>query len=490
MVPPSQSINAWIETNLFQDFATMPTGQGIVNSSIKQINGSKTELKEKFSKRRVTRSMTQRANDSVSYSDSSMITTQYTVDKKDDNINITEPMDDLEEQTAAAQVLQVLRFANVPGDSSPDSSDTSSPSHTRIVDNLVENSSIITLDNNSTSYDLHEWNSEEDELLRNGVNNLGYGNWREIATTIPGRTEDQCKERWDIITLREIRDDPGLNHTYFDPDWGTIAQLDTDTTSTTGTHEGISIDWSGVVNTALLPIALPNNKEVPEENTSPKSLTNKHSRNDNIESFITKDTNVEKIEALNETEISADLLITAMDENPEFFYHSTSNDYPEVSYTAGSETFFISDQTTNISTRSTKVEDPNETNMHQIKRRRSSIPDKNLCRNSPSSNTDDKTSQLGYACLYPHCNKSFARLYNLKSHQRTHSTDRPFKCSSCETAFARNHDLKRHQKIHENTKPYKCLGCKKLFSRLDALKRHKHNPKSRELCHETEVATA
>ncbi|CAG8619239.1 19754_t:CDS:2, partial [Cetraspora pellucida] len=341
--------------------------------------------------------------------------------------------------TAAAQVLQVLRFANVPGDSSPeslDSSNTSSPSRTHIVDKLTENSSIVTLDNNQTSYD------------------------------------------------------PGLNHTYFDPDWGTIVQLDTDT-STTGTHEGISIDWSGVVNTTLLPIAFPNNKGNPEENPSPspKSLTNKHSGDDSIESFITKDTN-EKIEALNEAEISADLLITAMDENPEFFYHSTSNDYSEVSYTAGSEAFFISDETANISTRSTKVEDTNETNTHQIKRRRTSISDKSLCRNSPSLNMDGKTSQLGYACLYPHCNKSFARLYNLKSHQRTHSTDRPFKCSSCETAFARNHDLKRHQKIHENTKPYKCLGCKKLFSRLDALKRHKQNPKSRELCHETEVATA
>jgi uncharacterized Zn-finger protein len=92
-----------------------------------------------------------------------------------------------------------------------------------------------------------------------------------------------------------------------------------------------------------------------------------------------------------------------------------------------------------------------------------------------------------YPCLHPSCSKTFTRLYNLKSHQRTHQDERPFKCSVCPLAFSRNHDLKRHVKIHVVVKPYVCKGCDKAFSRMDALKRHKINPKSSEACQTTEI---
>lgn len=39
------------------------------------------------------------------------------------------------------------------------------------------------------------WTEEEDELLRKAV--AGFGNlWMHVATAIPGRTNDQCRERW------------------------------------------------------------------------------------------------------------------------------------------------------------------------------------------------------------------------------------------------------------------------------------------------------
>ncbi|KAG0019495.1 hypothetical protein BGZ80_005736 [Entomortierella chlamydospora] len=87
-----------------------------------------------------------------------------------------------------------------------------------------------------------------------------------------------------------------------------------------------------------------------------------------------------------------------------------------------------------------------------------------------------------YPCTFPGCEKVFARLYNLKSHSRTHTDERPFACSHCELAFSRNHDLKRHVRIHGGGKPFKCNGCGKSFSRLDALGRHRSNSKNRTVC--------
>ncbi len=48
------------------------------------------------------------------------------------------------------------------------------------------------------------------------------------------------------------------------------------------------------------------------------------------------------------------------------------------------------------------------------------------------------------------CSKDFTRAHNLKAHQRTHTNDRPFKCSFCEKAFVRKHDRERHvDKLHQ-----------------------------------------
>ena len=86
-----------------------------------------------------------------------------------------------------------------------------------------------------------------------------------------------------------------------------------------------------------------------------------------------------------------------------------------------------------------------------------------------------------FVCLYPNCDKRFTRAYNLRSHMRTHTKERPFHCSKCDQSFVRLHDMKRHEALHSGIKAFVChgilksgapWGCGRRFARQDALSRH------------------
>ncbi|KAI8908349.1 hypothetical protein EDD86DRAFT_177767, partial [Gorgonomyces haynaldii] len=64
---------------------------------------------------------------------------------------------------------------------------------------------------------------------------------------------------------------------------------------------------------------------------------------------------------------------------------------------------------------------------------------------------------------------------NFKSHYiSSHLGIKPHQCQFCDRSFARLNDLKRHCRIHDTERRFVChnMHCQKSFTRKDAITRH------------------
>ncbi|XP_022832847.1 uncharacterized protein LOC111360828 isoform X2 [Spodoptera litura] len=113
------------------------------------------------------------------------------------------------------------------------------------------------------------------------------------------------------------------------------------------------------------------------------------------------------------------------------------------------------------------------------------------------TNITPKHTQKRTKTLRPHftcnfCSYTSHRRYLLLRHMKSHSEDRPHKCSVCERGFKTIASLQNHVNMHNGIKPHVCKYCNSPFTTSGELVRHvryKHTHEKPHKCSECDYAS-
>lgn len=83
------------------------------------------------------------------------------------------------------------------------------------------------------------------------------------------------------------------------------------------------------------------------------------------------------------------------------------------------------------------------------------------CRSALHVHFKVHTRQRPYSCEA--CGSAFSQASHLEDHKRLHTGEKPFRCETCGKSFSRSSHLRSHQRVHTGEKPYKCEECGKSF---------------------------